>query len=60
LEKLQALESEKSTLVEAARVELVEKIDLDPALLKNMGFHYKLIEMRNNHAPLPHMWLQDG
>jgi hypothetical protein len=51
LEKLLALESEKSKLMEAARIELVEKIELDLALLKNMGFQYKLVEGRNNHAP---------
>ena len=51
LEQLLALENEKSKLVEAARLELVEKINLNLGLLKDLGFHYKLVENRNDQAP---------
>jgi len=51
LEQLLALENEKSKLVEAARLELVETINLNLGLLKDLGFHYKLVENRNDQAP---------
>jgi hypothetical protein len=52
-EQLLALEGEKAKLVEAARIEFVEKIDLNLTLLKGLGFHYKLVEVRNPSAPCP-------
>lgn len=51
LEQLLALENEKSKLVEAARLELVEKINHSLELLKNLGFSYKLVENTSGHAP---------
>ena len=51
LEQLLVLENEKSQLLQAARVELVEKIDLNLGLLKNLGFHYKLVESREGQSP---------
>ena len=51
LEQLQALEDQKSKLVEGARIELVEKINLDLSLLRGLGFHYKLVEVRNPSTP---------
>jgi hypothetical protein len=51
LEQLIALENEKSKLVEAASLELVEKINLDLSHLKDLGFHYKLVESGNSRAP---------
>ncbi len=51
LEQLLALEDEKSKLVEAARTELVEKIDHNLSLLKGLSFHYKLVESRDGKSP---------
>ena len=45
------MENEKSNLVEAARLEVVEKINLNLGFLRDLGFHYKLVENRNDQAP---------
>ena len=51
LEQLLSLEDQKSKLVEAAKLELIEKINLDLRLLKNLGFHYRLVESHNSNSP---------
>lgn len=49
LSQLRALEKQKSRLLENAKIELLEKIDRDLQLLRELGFDYGLSKKKRIH-----------
>ena len=50
LKQLQALEGQKSTLLEEAKAEILDRISEELSTLEEFGFQYKLVKVKKRRA----------